>query len=313
MAKEIHVNELVGYTITTGAVLNDDYLIIILSNDARLEKDSEDNHSFVGIKKQNTWRIAESGYPISSQATITVPEPAIISISAVGIVRKSTPKGGNDEENVGVFSGNRIQGRTRLREVRAISGLAYTVGSRRSVYKRDTVDKWSCIDKDCYAPENFQVGFDSIHGFSPTEIYAAGENGEIWQYNGESWKQRETGTNAWLNKIVCAENGFVYAVGEKGTILKGRNDKWALIEEVSSGHEFWSIESYKGRLFLTADTISLYELLPNGELKLVNFGDCPPPTTAYHLTTGGGCLYCFGFKDIRKFDGFVWTEVLTLY
>lgn len=313
MAKKISIDELMGYTITTGAVLNDDYLTAVFSNDARLENDPEDNHSYLGVKMQGSWWILKSAYPVSSQAVVSVPETAIISISAVGIVRKSTPQGGDEEDNIGDFSGKRVLGRTRLQEVRSINGVAYTVGARRSVYRRDAVDQWSCIDVGCYAENNYDVGFFSIHGFSPTEIYAVGKQGEIWGYNGKSWRQLESGTNARLNKVVCSEDGLVYAVGEKGVILKGRNDQWLTIEGISSGHEFWGIESYKGRIFVAADTVLLYELLPNGQLELVDFGDCPIPTTAYHLTIGGGCLYCFGFKDIRKFDGTEWTEVLTLY
>lgn len=313
MAKTITTDELKGYSITTGSVLNEDYLTMVLTKDSRCEQDPEDRHSYFGGRIKGAWKILESAYPLRSQAVINVPETAIISISDVGIVRKSAPTGGDEEANVGHHSGLRVLGRTRLNEVRAIDGVAYTVGNRRSVYRRDAKDIWACIDDNCYSPDNFKVGFESIHGFSPNEIYAVGKKGEIWQYNGNTWHQLDSSTNAWLNKVVCADDGFVYVVGNNGLILKGRNDKWSAIEGISSNHEFWSIEYYDGRLFVTADTMLLFELVPNGDLELVDFGDCPIPTTAYHLTIGDGNLYCFGFKDIRKFNGNKWEEILTLY
>jgi hypothetical protein len=285
---------------------------MILKKDARLEKDPEDRHSYFGGWARGAWRIVESGYAVRSQAAVTVPETAIISISDVGNVRKSTPQGGADEARVGDFSGKRVLGRTRLNEVRACCGTAYTVGTRRAAYRRVRGGEWICIDDGCYSDREFRAGFESVHGFSEQEVYAVGRNGEIWQYDGTRWQQRDSPTNTWLNKIVCAEDGFAYAVGARGSIIKGRNDRWVVIPGVPDGYEFWSVEDYRGRIFLTANTMLLFELSDTGGVELVDFGDCTVPTSAYHLTKGGGSLYCFGSKDIRRYDGGKWEEILTL-
>lgn len=310
--KRITEEEISGFTITTGASLGIDYITAVLSKDRRLEKNPEDNHSYFFIRFEADWWFFESAYPIVSQATVLGGTDSIISISDVGIVRRSAPSGGDEEANVGDFSEQRVLGRTRLTEVRAIENTAYAVGTRRAVYRREKPDAWTCIDEGCYAKSNFEVGFESIHGFSESEIYACGDKGEIWQFDGRNWEQLDTGTNVSLNKLVCAENGFVYVVGDNGTILKGRSDQWSIIEGISSSHEFWSVESYNNRIFITADTMLLYELLPDEELKLVDFGDCATPATAYHLTKDDNSLYCFGFKDIRRFDGNEWEEILSL-
>jgi hypothetical protein len=312
MARQVTRGELRDYSITTGAVLDDDYMTIVLKNDARLTRDPEDRHSYLGIWVRGSWRILESAYPLRSQTALAVPETAIISISDIGNVRRSTPRGGEDEARIGDFSGKRVLGRTRLNEVRECHGAAYTVGTRRSAYKRVRDSQWICIDDGCYSGREFRAGFESIHGFSEQEIYAVGRNGEIWQYDGTHWHQRDSPTNAWLNQIVCAEDGFAYAVGARGTIVKGRNDRWGLLPGIAEGYEFWSVEDYEGRIFLTANTMLLLVLSDAGDVELIDFGDCPVPTSAYHLAKGAGSLYCFGSKDIRKYDGVEWEEILTL-
>ena len=312
MARQVTNDEMREYSITTGAALDSAYITVILKSDVRLANDPEDRHSYFGVWVRGSWRILESAYAVRSQTVVTLPETAVISISDVGNVRASTPRGGADEANVGNFSGRRVLGRTRLNEVRACNGTAYAVGTRRAAYKRARGSEWICIDDDCYSGREFKAGFELIHGFSEQEIYAVGRNGEIWQYDGVHWLQRDSPTNVWLNGVVCAEDGFAYAVGARGTIVKGRNDRWTLVPGVAEGYEFWSVEDYMGRIFLTANTMLLFELSDTAAVELVDFGDCAVPTSAYHLTKGGGCLYCFGSKDIRRYDGAGWEEILTL-
>lgn len=314
MAKAIDISleELEAFSITTGAVFNEKYLLAVMTDDGRVEKDPEDRHSYIGIFRGQSWRLMGLSYPVRSQAVVSKPDSCIISVTDVGQVRRSTPAGGDEEPNVGVASGKRVLGRSRLFEVRAIAGMAWTVGTRRSVYRRTAPGRWDCLDDDCYAATDFRASFQSIHGFSSTEVYAVGARGEIWEYDGKRWMQRESGTNVTLHKVLCAYDGYVYAVGKRGTILKGRHDEWSPVADISDGYEFWSIQDYQKRIFLTANTRVILELQDAGGVALVDFDECPIPTTVYHLTVGAGRLYSFGAKHIRSFDGQEWEDVLSL-
>lgn len=311
MTSEYTIQQLREFTITTGAVLEVNFITTVFTNDALLESNPEDRHSYLGLVKGGIWQLLGPGFPVRSQAVITEPDTCVISISDLGNVRLSAPSGGKDEPNVGDASGKRVQSRTRLFEVRAIAGRAYTVGTRRSVYCRTAPGTWDCLDQGCYTSSDFSAGFQSVHGFSSTEVYAVGARGEIWQYDGNTWLQRDSGTNVTLHRVLCASDGNVYAVGRQGTVIRGRDDLWIPVLPPSE-YDFWDIQDYKDKIFLTANTRLAFELNPEKSVQLVDFKDCPIPTTAYHLTVGAGCLYLFGAKDIRRFDGTDWHDVLSL-
>ncbi len=312
MAKPVTIAQLRKFSISTGVVFDEGFLLAVFSNDVLVKRNSEDQHCYLGILRGGQWKLIDFAWPIRSQTLVDSPATCIISISDQGNVRRTTPAGGTDEPRVGAASGMTVFGRTGLFEVRAIDGFAYAVGTRRAAYRRTAQGVWDCIDADCYDARNFGVAFQSIHGFSAKEIYAVGRRGEIWEYNGKRWTARESGTNVTLHKVLCAEDGFVYAAGKKGTILKGRHDSWSPVPDIPRGYEFWGLQDYGGRIFLTANAAAMFELVKSRTLKAVNFGECDPPTTAYHLTLGAGSLYSFGAKDIRKLTGTTWEEVLTL-
>jgi len=297
---------------TTGAVLSDRYLTVILTNDARTKRDPEDRHSFLAPRIDGVWHLSKPQLnAFRSQVVVDKPARCIITVSSIGVVRRSTPQGGEQEAHVGDASGLRVLGRTRLFEVRSIEGFAYAAGARRAVYRRDAPGVWTCLDKGCHTPKQDILSFQSIHGFSRSEIYAVGQKGDLWEFNGKRWKQHDSGTNATLHKVLCAPNGVVYAAGRGGTIIRGRHSEWEILEGVPEGYDFWGLEFFEGRLFLTANTVLVLELVDD-VVSVVDFDECPIPSTAYQLSVSGGSLYSFGAKDIRRFDGTVWHEELTL-
>jgi hypothetical protein len=313
MAKPISTKELRKYSITTGAVLDERYMTVVLTNDARTKKDPEDYHSYIALRINGAWHLSkpmQNAY--RSQVVVDKPSRSIISVSAVGVVRHSNPAplGGHQEANIGDASGKRVQGRTRISEVRSIEGSAYVAGSRRSVYRRDAPDIWKCLDQGCYTPDGPALSFRSIHGFSKSEIYAVGEKGDLWEFNGKKWKQYKLPTTEKLRKVLCAED-VVYVVGSGGTIIRGRHSKWEILKGLEEGYDFLGLEFFNGKVFLTANSTFVLELKKN-KVRLVDFGECPIPSTSYHLSVSGDSLYSFGAKDIRRFDGKTWHDELTL-
>jgi hypothetical protein len=313
MNGKITLQQLRKFSITTGVVFDASYLQAVFSNDAEIAANPETRHGYLGSFRGTAWVLNDFPYPVRSQARITKPEDCIISITDQGTVRRTTPAaGGTDEAKMGTSSGRTVLGRTLMLEVRAIDGFAYAVGTQRSAYRRIAPNKWDCIDAGCYAAKDFESGFQSIHGYSGSEIYAVGNSGEIWEYDGKHWKEHDSGTNAVLNKVLCAPDGFVYAAGDAGTILKGRHDAWTALAGIPSDYDFWGMQDYKGKIYLTANTSLIMEMSAKGAVRPVDFGDCDIATTAYHLTVGAGSLYSFGAKHIRKFDGTEWEDVLSL-
>jgi hypothetical protein len=308
----ISLDDLNAYSLTTGAGLNENWLWLAVTNDARLDENPEDDHSYLLFWDGSKWAIYDNPFSIRSQAAIERPEAGILSLNYLGgVAFENLASGGYLEDKVGTASGKRVFGRTVLNQARNIAGFTYAVGTHRAVYRRESANTWKVIDRGTFDDDNLDCGFDAIHGFSDKDIYAAGESGEIWQYDGARWIQRESGTNVYLHCVVCATDGKVYAAGAEGTILIGRGDQWSLVEDVPQGLEFWSVEDIQGRIFLAANASLLFELT-HGKLALVDFGECPIPTTAHHLFVVGDSLYSLGSKHLRRFDGSIWHELLTL-
>jgi len=60
----------------------------------------------------------------------------------------------------------------------------------------------------------------SIHGNSPTNIYASTVNGIVYHYDGKQWTKEYTGTTQTLYSVWVSPSGTVFAVGNKGAITR---------------------------------------------------------------------------------------------
>lgn len=310
--KKIIENDLKDFSIISGELFDENYILLSIYSDKEKSETKEGFFALIRTGNDNV-RIVNNPFACISQ-TLLKENEEIISISAGGSSRRSAkpPKGGDNEPMIGDFSGKKVYGRTRLTVVKSVDNIAYVVGTRGAVYSRIGQGKWNCIDEDCYDQENFYRAFNDIDGFSKKEIYAVGELGEIWQYNGKKWKSIVSPTKLNLNAIVCASNGKVYIAGEKGTILVGRNDEWELLEGIDL-FEFWAVAYFKDNIYLTANERLVYTLTSENKLQLVNFGDCDIPLTAYQLKVRESSLWLFGSKDIRQLtENGEWKEIATL-
>jgi hypothetical protein len=243
-----------------------------------------------------------------SAATCDHPQCQMIAISPWGHVLVDG-KGDFHEEVIRDQDKAPVERKGKLLRVRGIGQRAYVVGMGRQVYRRDDAHRWTPIDQSVLVPaDNMQLlGFNSIDGFSETDIYAVGLKGEIWHFNGKRWQQLDSPTNRILNDAVCAGDGQVYACGDEGFLLRGRNDNWSIITDESFKRDIWNLCWFADRLFI-ATTQGLFFLNDKGQVKSVDFGGDMPKTT-YHLSARDGILWSIGSKDIMQFDGKTWTRI----
>jgi len=192
-----------------------------------------------------------------------------------------------------------------IRNARSISGEVYACGMKRQVYRRTGADAWMAMHAS--APRKSETtGFESIDGYNEEEIYAVGWSGEVWQYDGMRWIDRDSPTNLILTAVCCAGNGVVYAVGQQGTMLRGRRDRWELVPwEGEVSVDLWDLCWFGDKLYVAA--INGLFTLEGNVLVPVDFGIVDTPT-CFNLTTADGVLWSIGRDDVLSFNGSAWRR-----
>jgi hypothetical protein len=193
-----------------------------------------------------------------------------------------------------------------LRALSTIAGRAYACGGRREVFVRIGEGQWQAISAPA-PPPGQPAGFESIAGLSDDNIYAVGWRGEIWQRINNTWVQRDSPVNLILTGVTCAETGLVYACGQNGTLVKGQDDQWEVIDHDQPPQDFWDIHAFGDRIFV-ASLANLFEI-KDDDLVPVDFGD-DPPGTCHRLTSAGGVLWSVGAQDVFSFDGSAWQRIV---
>ncbi len=258
---------------------------------------------------QRQWKELKQNKVLTSCCICTQPERKLVAISEDGFV--ATLGGGQIIDEVVKDGGRSPASRGPLVQISCLpDGRAYAVGTGRQAYVRDGSRKWRCIDETAQggALPLEDTCFHSIGGFTAEEIYAVGWEGEIWFYDSHTWTPQSSPTNLAIYEVLCAPDGFVYACGQTGLILRGRRDQWTVLEQDETAEDFWGIASFNGRIFLSTNAF-LYEL-QGTRLTQVAYAGIEMPKTCHKLGVSENCLWSVGAKDLLQFDGQNWQKLL---
>jgi len=201
------------------------------------------------------------------------------------------------------------------RGIRNICETGFVVGMGRFAYKSTSPGKWTRIDDGLRAkPSEEDVGLNSIHGFSPDDLYAVGFKGEIWHRKKTKWSKISSPTNVALNKVLCAPDGKVYACGMAGMLVVGRDKTWTEIEHGATDDTFWGMCWFKDHLYLSTPN-AIYRLdgkelvklniTPKGKKKI----KIVPGLSFLLLDANDTVMWSVGPKQAMfTDDGETWTE-----
>lgn len=298
-----------GYSVTTGVVRYSDLCYLLTTNDEVIQEGY--SSSLLFSLDRGEWGAGSVKWLACSGSVCHVPNERYIVLGTDGSIRVS---GGGAVKEEMPISDHDLSPKKRgpLREIRGIAeGRAYAVGTCRQAYVRENENQWRCIDQTAQTTvaDITDTCFESIDGFSEQEIYTVGWEGEIWQYNGSAFKQIASPTNLALYKVRCAADGFVYACGQLGTLLRGRDNKWEVIDHGSTDEDLWGMEYFNEKLYVSS-THFVYRL-ENDKLERVDFGD-DIPGTCYHLSAADGIMWSIGAKDVMEFNGEAWKRILEI-
>lgn len=196
-----------------------------------------------------------------------------------------------------------------LKHLQPIAGQLYVCGSQNQVHRR-TGHGWERIDEGCHVPLTDQVtcALNAMDGFAHDDIYAAGDAGALWHWNGLQW-QRLQSPACWALEVVhCLPDGTVVLAGAGGGVFVGnRHTGWR--ELAFPGTDLRGIERaclFDGVLYLCAQTMLL--ALRDGQLTRVDI-PIDGHLAFYGAATGNGRLWTVGDDYVLCFDGQQWQRV----
>jgi hypothetical protein len=201
-----------------------------------------------------------------------------------------------------------------MRAIREI-GSSYTlaVGTALQVYRSVDWYSWEAESVPLLAGEEVtDAGLEAVSAFSAEDVYAAGWEGLLCHRDGKGWRRVDSPTNLDLYDVHCAADGFVYAVGDEGTVLKGRGSAWSVVEQSETADKLWGVSELAGRIFVSSMHV-IYELLDGQLVPVTTPEDEVAPSSIYRLTAAKEVLWSAGTKELYEYNGSVWTPLLSFF
>ena len=204
--------------------------------------------------------------------------------------------------------------KTGVSALKNIGGTVYGVSACRSVYKRLGPDHWQLEQelRDTYNHHRGgRVSFRGIDGFSQQDLYAVGGDREVWHFDGENWSPIDIGSRQKFrcNAVCCAEDGYVYIVGEYGKVARGRGEEWKVYHPDDYASDFFSVVSYQGRVFAGTEH-STYLIGEDLVPQVYDFeGQFAPIAGKYLYSAHGKLLVANHWNQVALFDGEKWLNI----
>lgn len=305
-----------GYSIVDVAIMSRQKIYFCLKQDPPKNSPTvEDDDLVTRIVVHRTaeqdakrWALVEiNGVKYPKIAMPSLPEPQVLMVDFHGSVYSADPKRRGMEKDIDLVEG------VSITNVACIEQHAYAVGTSRQVFLRKGVDRWTPmhpkLGKRKHAPdEEDDWGFNAIDGFDQRDIYAAGGAGDLWHFDGKSWRQLPLPTNAEINDLCCGGDGLVYVVGNDGLLFVGRNEKWKQLEQDVETSSLDEVVWYRDRAYI-ASWMGLFEA-QKSRFAQVQVGVDPSQHSFGHVAAGDGILVSAGPKEVFVFDGKQWQELV---
>lgn len=204
-------------------------------------------------------------------------------------------------------TGKDIGMRGGISKLRTIGGSLWLAGSGRTVGQRRAANDWLFHNPIPYKSLMDHGGFHDIDGFSESDINAVGGHGDVWHFDGSTWKQIPFPSNMTLEAVCCGGDGQVYIGADSGTVFKGRDDQWKMINQGDMTLPFRDMVWYQDQVWCSSD-YGIWTI--KGDV--LSEADVPHGVrvSAGHLSVGDGVLLVAGHFGAALHDGTSWHRVI---
>lgn len=197
----------------------------------------------------------------------------------------------------------------QLRSLSVIDDHIYACGMGRIALRREPGGQWTVFDALGPSKDDTVVGFEDISGFSANDIYTTGWAGEIWWFHDGRWQQIDSPVSGNMNAVCCAADGNVYIAGESGTLVRGREDTWTVLD-TGQTLNLMDVCEYEGDIYVATD-FSILKLDGDTLVADDNFADeTDPPATCLYLLKAPDGLYSMGPKDLFRRQAGPWERLV---
>lgn len=279
---------------------------IVLSADLNAHAEMDANFTRIFTWRNGVWGTSDfQGIDVRSICGLAAPRRGTCYLGKDGRLIMSTLDGRREEKIPGAGAEPGELG--YLHKITEIAGKLYACGVAGQVYRRDPAG-WVHFDEGVLDPKGPPQALDlyCIDGTDDNNIYAVGQRGVAWHYDGNGWNREQLPTTKSLEWVRCVSPDKVCVCGDGGLLFVGSHGRWKEYAVAPMKPHFWCVEDHEGTIYLAA-TDGLYRLAGD-RIFPVDTGLTPAPD-GYRLHAVGGVLWSFGADQICFLDGKGWTSL----
>ncbi len=91
-----------------------------------------------------------------------------------------------------------------------------------------------------------------VYGNAADDVYAVGNKGMVFHYDGSAWSATDLGVNSTITSIYGNGNGTLYAAGHDGHFWRNTNGTWSSLDS-GTDLDFYSVGTYQNEIYAVGE------------------------------------------------------------
>ena len=141
----------------------------------------------------------------------------------------------------------------------------------------------------------------ALAGRSRSDLYAAGERGQLAHFDGHAWTQLDLDTKADLHAVLPLPDGSVAICGAGGFMVIGAPGRWRTISGAPG--DLYALAHHRGKLWVGAGDLGIYAV-EGDRLEVVKSN-----VYTFAIDAGEEYLATAGNDEVVRYDGVEWVAV----